>query len=69
MAPRDSSVTDSPRARRVLADVVVVRLPPAGAGLAPENTRQVIVAVAPGTGLEDALGAASSGRVIVTRRS
>lgn len=69
VAPRDSSATGRPRARRVLTDVVVVRLPHPGAALAPQSTRQVIVAVAPDAPLEDALGATSAGRVVVTRRS
>lgn len=68
VAPPDATAADRPRARRVLSDVVVVRLPASGAGLAPESTRQVIVAVAPGTPLEDALGAISAGRVVITRR-
>ena len=68
VAPRDASTPERPRARRVLADVAVVRLPAAGASLAPESTRQVIVAVTPGTPLEDALGAISAGRVVITRR-
>ncbi|HET8560039.1 MAG TPA: hypothetical protein VFL69_05935 [Marmoricola sp.] len=68
VAPRDAAVADRPHARRVLSDVLVVRLPAAGTSLAPESARQVVVAVSPTTSLDDALGAISAGRVLVTRR-
>ena len=68
VAPRDAAPDAQQRARRVLTDVVVVRLPRVGTSLAPETSRQVIVAVPPGTRLEDALGATSSGRVVITRQ-
>lgn len=68
VAPRDAAPGDRQQARRVLTDVVVVRLPQVGTSLAPETTRQVIVAVPPGTPLADALGATSSGRVVITRQ-
>lgn len=68
VAPRDVSPGDSQRARRVLAEVVVVRLPRVGSSLAPETSRQVIVAVPPGAPLADALGATSTGRVVITRQ-
>lgn len=69
VAPRDAAPGRRQPARKVLADVVVVRLPQVGTSLAPETTRQVIVAVSPGTPLADALGATSSGRVVITRQS
>lgn len=69
VAPRDATTGERPRARRVLTDVPVVRLPPSSSSLAPETTRQVIIAVPPGTPLEEALGATSAGRVVLTHRS
>jgi hypothetical protein len=69
VAPREATADERPRARRVLTDVPVVRLPPSSTSLAPETTRQVIVAVPPGTPLEEALGATSAGRVVLTHRS
>lgn len=68
VAPRDAAPGARQPARRVLSDVVVVRLPRLGTSLAPETSRQVIVAVSPGTPLADALGATSSGRVVITRQ-
>jgi hypothetical protein len=68
VTPEDAAPGDRVRARRVLAGVTVVRLPRVGTSLAPETTRQVIVAVPPATPLEDALGATGSGRVVITRQ-
>ncbi len=65
------AATDAARikARRVLADVVVVGVPRGGDGLAPEVTRQVIVGVPRGRAgeLGGALGAMSDGRVVIAR--
>lgn len=57
-------------ARRVLHDVVVVRLPGDDGGLAPRSTRQVIVALPAGDpdAVAVALGRATSGRLVLTRK-
>ncbi len=68
VAPRDAVPGDRLRARLVLSGVVVVRLSRVGSSLAPETSRQVIVAVAPDKPLGDALGATSTGRVVITRQ-
>lgn len=69
VAPREEATADRARADLVLPGVTVVRLPQTSPGLAPEATRQVIVAVAPGTPLQDAIGRIGVGRVVLTRRS
>lgn len=58
----------APRARRVLEGVTVVALPDTSSGLSPRSTRQVIVGVRAdaAAGLGDAIGAVSSGRVVLT---
>jgi hypothetical protein len=68
VAPREEATVDRARAELVLRGVTVVRLPQTSPGLAPEATRQVIVAVAPGTPLQDAIGRIGVGRVVLTRR-
>lgn len=54
----------------VLTDVVVVAVPRASDGLAPQATRQVIVGVPSGgtDALGTALGAISDGRVVIARK-
>lgn len=67
----DVAATDAARikARRVLADVVVVAVPRGGDSLAPQTNRQVIVGVPPERAPElgTALGAMSDGRVVIAR--
>jgi hypothetical protein len=55
-------------ARLVLDDVTVVAVPDSSGGLAPRSTRQVIVGVPAEEGdrLGEAIGALSSGRVVLT---
>lgn len=56
-------------AKLVLADVTVASLPAGGAGLAPQATRQVIVAVpVDRTDLGAALGEVTGGRLVITRK-
>lgn len=70
VAPKTVGSGSAPKARKVLAEVVVVSLPPSGSSFAPFATRQVIVGVpaAREAQLDDALGAISAGRVVLTRR-
>lgn len=67
----DVAATDAAtlKARRMLADVVVVDVPRGGDSLAPQTTRQVIVGVPEERSgeLGGALGAMSGGRVVIAR--
>jgi hypothetical protein len=71
VAPKVSAVGQTKaRAVQVLTDVVVIAVPRASDGLAPQTTRQVIVGVpasrAPDLGA--ALGSMSDGRIVIARK-
>ncbi len=70
VAPKVSAVGKPVKADPVLTDVVVVAVPRANEGLAPQTTRQVIVGVskARSDDLGAALGGLSDGRVVIARK-
>jgi hypothetical protein len=70
VTPKVSAVgQERVKAVQVLTEVVVVTVPRASDGLAPQATRQVIVGVPAGRAadLGTALGGMSDGRVVIAR--